>query len=81
MWAAGNPSHLQGRVALEQGGARGHKVGTYRFMHTAGHAHSVIRMKMPRFRHSQEVQKQLVYVAFILIRRRFEGVVTHSQAL
>jgi hypothetical protein len=49
-------------------------------MYTAGHAHSVRRMKMPRFRRSQEVQKQRVHVAFILIRRRFDGVVIHSQA-
>jgi len=78
MWASAN--HPRGRVALEQCGVRGHKVGTSRFRYTAGHVHRlVIRMRMPRCRPSKEVQKQLVYVACIPIRRRFEGVVVRSQ--
>lgn len=81
LWAAGYQPPV--RVALEHGAVRGHKVGTYRFMYTAQTRKSQNIVIMPRFRSSQDVYKQPVYVAFILIRRKFEGVViqVHNQAI
>ena len=68
MWAAGY--HPQVRVAIQQGGVRGHKVElTGSCILRSMHADSRIQI-MPRCRPSQEMHNQPVYVAFILIKRR-----------